>query len=151
MARLYSKKKGKSKSTKPSKEANHAWIRYKPKEVELLIVKLAKEGKTTSQIGLHLRDTYGIPDVKFLTKKKLAKILEEKKLLPKLPENMTALLKRVVALQKHILINKSDKVSQRGLILTESKIRRLTRYYKKTGKLPAEWNYDSKNVSLLIE
>ena len=48
------------------------------KEAELLIAKLAKEGKNASEIGIILRDTYGIPDPKLLFNKKLSKILKEK-------------------------------------------------------------------------
>jgi small subunit ribosomal protein S15 len=151
MARIYSKKKGKSKSTKPSKPTIKAWVRYKPKEVELLVIRLAKEGLSTSSIGLHLRDTYGIPDVKLITKKTITKILHDKNLTSKIPENMMFLLRRVVALQKHLEANKKDQVAKRGLLLTESKIRRLVRYYKNTKVLPANWNYDSKQVGLLIE
>jgi len=150
MARMHSRKKGKSGSTKPVKK-NLTWMKYKPKEVELLVVKLAKEGHAASKIGLILRDTYGIPDVKAITKINISDILEKKKLLPKLPENLTALLKRVVAQQKHLETNKKDVVAKRGLQLTESKIRRLVVYYKKAGKLPKDWNYNPKRVNLLIE
>ncbi len=151
MARMHSRKKGKSGSKRPASPAAPSWLRYKPKEIELLILKLAKEGKTPSQIGLHLRDTYGIPDVKLLTKKKITQILEKKNLVAKIPEDLMALLKRVVALQKHIEANSKDKVSRRGLILTESKVRRLIKYYKATGRLAADWKYDPKNVQLLIQ
>ncbi len=151
MARLYSKKRGKSGSTKPTKKVIHSWVRYKPKEIELLIVKMSKEGSSTSEIGMHLRDTYGIPDTRLITKKRISQILEEKNQLPKIPENITALMKRVAALQKHLENNKVDKVAKRGLQLTEAKIRRLTKYAKKTGRLPADWNYDAKQVGLMIE
>ncbi|MBD3204347.1 30S ribosomal protein S15 [Candidatus Woesearchaeota archaeon] len=151
MARMHSRRKGKSGSTKPSKKVIHSWIRYKPKEIELLIVKLAKQGMTPSQIGLHLRDTYGIPDVKLITKKKISKILVEKKILPEIPEDLMNLLKKVVALQKHLENNKKDKVAIRGLRLTESKVRRLVKYYKESKKLASSWNYNPKNVNLLVE
>ena len=62
MARMHSRKRGKAGSKKPMKKVLPLWVRYKSKELELLIVKLAKEGKTPSQIGVILRDTYGIPD-----------------------------------------------------------------------------------------
>ena len=55
MARMYSRKKGKAGSKKPFKSKAN-WVKYKPKEVELLIAKFAKTGKTGSQIGLILRD-----------------------------------------------------------------------------------------------
>jgi len=150
MARMHSRKKGKSGSTKPHKKS-YTWMNYKPKEVELLILKLAKEGNKASKIGIILRDVYGIPDVKAITKKNISDILKEKNLLPELPENLTALLRRVIALQKHLEINKKDVVATRGLTLTESKIRRLVSYYKKSGRLPETWNYDPKRVNLLIE
>ena len=148
---MYSRKKGKSGSTKPAKKGVYSWMNYKPKEVELLVVKLAMEGSEPSKIGLILRDTYGIPDVKSITKKSISDILEEKKLLKELPENLTALLRRVIELQKHLETNKKDMVGKRGLQLTESKVRRLVKYYKETGRIPDTWKYDAKRVNLLIE
>jgi len=41
--------------------------------------------------------------------------------------------------------------AKRGIELTESKIRRLVNYYKKTGKINKDWKYDPKNLRLLIE
>ena len=151
MARMYSRKKGKSGSTKPVKKGGYTWMSYKPKEAELLVIKLGKEGNSTSRIGLILRDTYGIPDVKAITKKSISDILSKKELLPKLPENLTALLKRIVDLQKHQEANKKDVVAKRGLQLTESKINRLVKYYKRTNRIPDTWKYDPKRVNLLIE
>ncbi|MBN1502228.1 30S ribosomal protein S15 [Candidatus Woesearchaeota archaeon] len=151
MARMHSRKKGKSGSTKPSKKPSHSWVRYKTKEVELLVVKLAKEGKTSSQIGLHLRDTYGIPDVKLITKKKISKILDSRNLSPKIPENLKSLVKKAITVRKHLEKNSKDLVSKRGLQLTESKIRRLVKYYKKNNRLPADWKYDPKTVKLMLE
>ncbi|MEM4397197.1 MAG: 30S ribosomal protein S15 [Candidatus Woesearchaeota archaeon] len=151
MARMHSRAKGKAGSKKPSKKSNYTWMNYKPKEIEMLIIKLAKEGNSTSKIGLILRDSYGIPDVKAILKKNISDILEKKELLPKVPENLSSLLHRVIALQKHLENNKKDTTAKRGLMLTESKIRRLVKYYKKTGKLPETWNYDPARVKLLIE
>jgi len=151
MARMYSRKKGKSGSKRPSSKTLPTWVRYKSKEVELLIVKLAKEEKTASQIGLFLRDTYGIPDVKRLVGKKISTILKEHSLLPKIPEDLMALIKKAIALKKHLDENKQDRVAKRGLQLTESSIRRLIKYYKRIKKLPVDWKYDSKTVSLLVE
>ncbi|MBU0757679.1 MAG: 30S ribosomal protein S15 [Nanoarchaeota archaeon] len=151
MARMYSRKKGKSGSTKPTKPQLQNWVRYKPKEIELLIVKLAKEGNTSSQIGLHLRDTYGIPDIKLIAQSSISEILKKKKLLAEIPEDLMFVLKRVVALQKHLETNKHDEVGKRGIILAESKVKRLVKYYKKTGLLAEDWKYDRKKVSLMIE
>ena len=88
MARMHSRKRGKSGSKRPLRKTQLSWIRYKPKEIELLIVKLAKEEKTPSEIGLIMRDTYGIPDIKAVVGKPITKILEEHKLSSKLPEDL---------------------------------------------------------------
>jgi len=151
MARMYSGARGKSGSTKPSKKVVPGWLKYKPKEIELLIVKYAKEGKNPSQIGVYLRDEYGIPDVKVVTGKNISQILKEKNLLKEIPEDLMALIRRAVLLRKHMDENKKDMSAKRGLILTESKIKRFTKYYKRTAKLPLEWKYDPKKIKLVVE
>lgn len=148
---MYSRKKGKAGSTRPSKKKLPSWVRYKPKEVELLIVKLAKDGKTPSQVGMVLRDIYGIPLTSKITGKRISKILEEKKLLGKLPEDIMALIKKSIAVRKHIEINHKDESAQRGLDLTESKIKRLVKYYKRIGKLTEDWKYQPERIRLYIE
>lgn len=151
MARMYSRKKGKSKSTKPIKKELPSWLRYKPNEVELLVTKLAKDDISTSKIGLYLRDMYGIPDVKSITKKSISHILKEKKILSELPEDLTALIKKSVLIRKHLEANKKDMPAKRGLQLTESKISRLVNYYKRKGVLSDYWKYDSEKASLLVQ
>ena len=151
MARMFSRKKGKSGSTNPVTKSVPSWVKYSAKEVELLIVKYAKEGKTPSQIGLYLRDEYGIPDVKMLLKKSVTQILDEKKLSKKLPEDLMALLKKVLAIQEHLEHNHKDEPAKRGLTLTESKILSLVRYYKKTGRVSKDWNYNPKQIKMYIE
>ena len=151
MARMHSRKRGKSGSKNPVKKTVPSWVRYKANEVELLIVKLAKEGNTASQIGIQLRDGYGIPDVKIITKKTITKILAEKKLLKELPEDLMALIRKNVLVRKHLENNHKDMVGKRGLQLADSKIKRLVDYYKKSGRIAADWKYDPKKLKLLIE
>ena len=151
MARMHSRRKGKAGSLRPAKPTKPTWIRYKPNEIELLITKLAKEGKSTSKIGIILRDSYGIPDVKLLTGKTITKILKEKNLITGLPENLQDLIKKAIAVRKHLEANKKDMTAKRGLQLTESKIRRLTKYYKKTKVLPKDWNYDPSKARTYVE
>ncbi|MCD6464660.1 30S ribosomal protein S15 [Candidatus Woesearchaeota archaeon] len=150
MARLYSHKKGKSRSTKPAVKKKPVWMQYSAREVELLVVKLAKEGLTPSKIGIKLRDVYGIPDVKVITGKSITKILAEKQLLPELPEDLAELLKKAVRVKQHLDNNKHDMTAKRGLQLTESKILRLVKYYKRVGKLPKDWKYNLEQVKLLV-
>ncbi|MBW2965339.1 30S ribosomal protein S15 [Candidatus Woesearchaeota archaeon] len=151
MSRMHSRAKGVSGSKKPFKKTVPSWIRYKPKEVEMLILKMAKEGKAPSKIGLTLRDTYGIPDVKTLTGKRVTQILAEKKLLSDVPEDLRELIRKAALVRKHLEDNKQDRTALRGLQLTESKIKRLVKYYKGTGRLAVEWKYIPSKASTYLE
>lgn len=151
MAKMHSRGRGTSGSKKPLKPAKPTWVRYEPKEIERLIHKFAKEGKTSSEIGIILRDSYGVPSVKLLTGKSITELLAEKKLLPELPEDVIALMKRSVTIRKHLEANKHDMSALRGLQFTESKIKRLIKYYKNTGKVAPEWKYDPTAVKRYTE
>ena len=147
---MHSRDKGKSGSTRPSKLVKPTWIRYNEKEVIMIIEKLTKEGYKPSMIGMILRDTYGIPSVRLVTGKKITQILEEKGLKPKLPEDLVALMRKAVNIRKHMEKNKQDMSAKRGLQLTESKILRLVKYYKRTNKIPADWKYNPKDAQMYI-
>jgi len=151
MARMHSRDKGKSGSTKPSGKKVPSWMGYKSKEVELLVGKLGKEGKTSSQIGIFLRDNYGIPDVKLVSSKKITQILKEKKLLHEIPEDLRSLIKKSIVIRKHLEENHKDEPAKRGLQLTESKIKRLVKYYIQSKKLPADWKYDFRKATMYVE
>ncbi len=151
MARMHSRKRGKHGSKKPAKKTAPSWIRYKPKEVELIIAKLAKEGKSTSQIGVLLRDIYGIPSVSALCGKSITAVLNDKKMLPEMPEDLVALFKRYAAVKKHLETNKHDETAARGLSLAESKINRLVKYYKRTNRIPETWKFDSSRMGFFAE
>ena len=127
------------------------WLRYKPQEVELLIAKFAKEGKSSSELGIILRDTYGIPDVRLLCKKKISQILKEKKLAQEIPDDLLALIRRSVAVRKHLETNHKDETAKRGIILTESKVKALTKHYKKIGKLSSEWKFDPERAGFFTK
>ena len=123
----------------------------KKEEVEKLVVELAKKGYTPSMIGLILRDSYGIPNVKKITGKKITQILAENDISLEIPEDLLNLLKRAVRLREHLKIHRKDKHSERGLILIESKIRALAKYYKRVGKLPQDWKYDPEEAKILVQ
>lgn len=151
MARRYSRRKGVSGSKKPIVKTKQAWLRYQPKEIELIIVKLARGGKNASQIGIALRDIYGVPDVRMALGRRMADILAEKNLLPHLPDDMTALIRRSLAIRKHLEENKKDMTAKRGMQLTDAKINALAKYYKGIGKVPLEWKYDPETVKVYLE
>ncbi len=150
MAKMHSRKRGKSGSKKPAVSNAQQWVSYSAAEIEQLVVKIAKTGKSASVIGMVLRDSYGIPDVQKLTQKKITKILAEHKLAPELPEDLVALIRKQIALLKHLENNKQDMPVRRGLMLTESKIRRLTKYYKRTKVLAADWAYSADKARLVV-
>ena len=151
MAKMHSRKKGISGSKCPLKKSKPTWIRYKPKEIEMLVAKLAKEGQSASMIGITLRDSYGIPDVKLLADKSVSQILADKKLMPKLPEDLIALMRKALAVKKHLEANKHDMSALRGLQLTESKIKRNIKYYKATKKIPIDFKYEPENLKMYTE
>ena len=151
MARMHSRKKGQSGSTKPVVKTVPSWVKYTAKEIELLIGKFAKDGKSSSQIGLYLRDEYGIPDVKLLVGKTISQVVTDKGLAKKLPEDVMSLMNRVLAIKAHLDNNKKDQPARRGLTLTESKILRLVKYYKTTGRIDKSWNYNPNEIKMNIE
>ena len=150
MARMHHRKKGKSSSTRPPRATLPEWCTIPAEEVEDLVIKLAREGQKPSIIGMILRDQYGIPLVKLVTKKTICQILRENDLLAPIPEDLTNLIVQATNLRKHLEENKKDKTSKRGLILIESKIHRLSKYYRRNKVLPADWKYDYKKAAQLI-
>ncbi|MBU0456753.1 MAG: 30S ribosomal protein S15 [Nanoarchaeota archaeon] len=150
MARMHSRDKGKSGSTKPIKKVP-SWASYKGKDVEKLINKYAKAGKSSSEIGMILRDSYGINSVKALTGKKIVTILKENNLNKELPEDLLNVIKKITEIKRHLEKNKQDQTAKRGFLLTSSKIRRLVKYYKSTNKLPADWKLDMNRLKVYIE
>ena len=57
---------------------------------------------------------------------------------------------QAVAVRKHLERNRKDKDSKFRMILIESRIHRLARYYKTVGVLPPTWKYESATASTLV-
>ena len=127
------------------------WVKHNKEDVEKLVLKLAKERYSGAQIGMVLRDQYGIPDVKAITGKSISQILESGGISYEIPEDMMNLLKKAVNLRAHLENNKPDKLSKHGLENLESKIRKLGKYYSKKGKLAKDWKYDPELSKLLVQ
>lgn len=147
MARMHSRDKGKSGSSKPAKRVP-TWAPFKGKEVEKLVLKYAKAGKDSSEIGMILRDSYGINSVKALTEKKIGQILKENNLQPELPEDLLNLIKKLIDVKTHFEKNKQDMTSKRGVLLTSSKIRRLVKYYTRSGRVAKDFNVDMNRLKM---
>ena len=146
---MYARKAGRSGSKRVYRDGKPEWLRYEKDEVEDIIIKLAKQGLAPARIGLVLRDTYGIPDVR-LYGIKISRVLEKAGLLQDYPEDLMNLFRRAVNLRKHLEKHKKDYHSKRGLQLMESKIRRLVKYYISIGRLPKGWKYDPEKVRLIV-
>jgi len=148
---MHSRKKGKSGSTKPTSPVKPSWLRHSEQEIELIITKLSKEGKSPSQIGVILRDIYGIPYVGLVLKKSITEVLASKKISAEIPEDLLALVRKAVLVRKHMDKNSHDMTAKRGLQLTESKIQRLTKYYRRISRLAQEWKYDPATATMYLE
>ena len=67
------------------------------------------------------------------------RVLKANGLGPKLPEDLYHLVKKAVTVRKHLERNRKDKDSKFRLILIESRVHRLARYYRRTNQLPPNW------------
>jgi len=150
MARMYSRRNGKSKSTHPLRTDPPKWIDMSVEEIEQKIVDLQNQNHSSAMIGTILRDSYGIVDVKLVTGKKITKILEEKGKKRNIPEDLENLIVKALRLRKHLETYPKDVHNKRALQLTESKVRRLVKYYIKKHTLPPEWRYKPETVEVLI-
>jgi small subunit ribosomal protein S15 len=148
---MHSRKKGNAGSKRPYRTSPPEWVEYNSEEVKELVLKLANEGQTPSRIGTIMRDQNGVPNVKLSTGKKIAKILEENDIKPDLPEDLINLIIKAVTLDKHLKSNPKDRSSKRGLQLTESKIRRLVKYYQWSNRISGDWKYNIKTAKLLVK
>jgi len=146
---LPKRERGSSHSTRPVSKRPPTWCKYKPEEVEAIVVKLAKEGYNPSKIGTILRDQHGIPLTKPIAGRTIYQILKDAGMAPPLPEDLETLLKKAARLHVHLEKNKKDLHNKRALQLIEAKIHKLSRYYKRRGILPPDWKYDVKAASLI--
>jgi len=151
MSRMHSPKKGKSGSTRPHLEENPDWVRLDEEEIRELIVDLAKKGETASEIGITLRDQYGVPNVELAIAESITEVMEANDLGSEIPEDLLALMEKAVNLKDHLEEHPKDKSNRKSLRLVESKIRRLVDYYKEQGKLEEDWRYSMDKAEILTQ
>jgi len=150
MGRMHSFGKGISRSCLPYKRTPPAWLKVTAAEVIEQVTKLARKGLTPGQIGTILRDSHGISKVKNVTGTRILRILRSNGLAPAFPEDLYHMIKKAVTIRKHLEKNKKDKSAKFRLILTESRIHRIVRYFKRTGGVPPNWKYESSTASALV-
>ena len=104
------------------------WMKHTQKEIDAIVVKLAKQGLTSEKIGLTLRDSYGVPKAKLLGKS-VSKILKENKLYK--DTDMKNLGKKEESIKSHLEKNKQDKRARRALTIINARIRKRKKYSAK--------------------
>ena len=132
---------GKSHSTRPSTHNLPTWVSSANSDLTSLIVQLSRDGLTPSGIGIKLRDEHSIPLAKPLLGKSITNVLADNDIVTELPEDLSQLVKKAVSLQKHLRAHNTDRRNIRSLELIEAKIHRLSKYYKRIGKLQRNWKY----------
>ena len=69
---------------------------------------------------------------------------------PEIPEDLYCLIKKAVSVRKHLDKFRQDKDAKFRLILIESRIHRVARYYKSVKALPPTFKYESATASTLV-
>jgi small subunit ribosomal protein S15 len=151
---MHTRRRGSSSSDKPVADEPPEWSDVDADDVEARIVELAEQGYEPSQIGMKLRDEgvkgTPVPNVKLATGKKVTTILEEHDAGSDLPEDLTNLMERAIRLRRHMEENPQDAQNKRALQNTESKIRRLVKYYR-GDELDEEFTYSYDVAVELLE
>ncbi|XP_050502161.1 40S ribosomal protein S13-like [Diabrotica virgifera virgifera] len=98
MGRMHAPGKGIAQSALPYRRSVPTWLKVTPEEVKDHIFKLGKKGLTPSQIGVILRDSYGVAQVRFVSGNKILRIMKAMGLAPDLPEDLYYLIKKAVAI-----------------------------------------------------
>lgn len=139
---MHSDGRGSSGSKKPVDAQKPDWVDYDEEEVVDLVLKLRDEGLQPAQIGLRLRDQYGIPSVEQITEKTVTEILEENDASLEIPEDLQNLVNKAEDIQEHMKTNPEDAQAERRLELTEAKIRRIAQYHRDNGNISDNWKYE---------
>ena len=151
MARMHSKGKGTSGSSKPNIDTAPSRSESDKGTVEELIIKYANEGHSSAKIGTLLRDMHAVPDVRLVMGERISQTLSRNDLESKYPEDMMNLMRKALSLIDHLSNNKKDLHNRRQLELCESRLRRLARYYVVTGRIPSTWAYKRDQLRLMVE
>ena len=151
MARMHSKGKGTSGSSKPNNDTAPSWSELDKGTVEELILKYANEGHSSAKIGTLLRDMHAVPDVRLVMCERISQTLSRNNLDSTYPEDMMNLMRKALSLIDHLSSNKKDLHNRRQLELCESRLRRLAKYYVGTGRISSTWTYKRDQLRLMVE
>ncbi|CAN0865468.1 40S ribosomal protein S13, partial [Linum grandiflorum] len=131
--------KGISASALPYKRTPPSWLKISSQDVRAQIVIYCLSVLTPSQIGVILRDSHGIAQVRSVTGSNILRILKASGEFYLFHcDCLFLLLGGGFACKMAVAIRK-DKDPKFRLILVEIGIHRLARYYNNTKKLPPVW------------
>ena len=92
MARMHSKGKGTSGSSKPNIDTVPSWSESDKGTVEELIIKYANEGHSSAKIGTLLRDMHAVPDVRLVMGERISQTLSRQTCQSYLPRSLQRFL-----------------------------------------------------------
>lgn len=151
MAKLHSKKKGKSGTKRPKSKIASEFVSIEPEEIKKIIRELAKENVPQTRIGLILRDKYGVASIRSSIGVTISQFLKKENMSPEYPDDLLTLIKKAVRMRDHLKSKKKDLRNKVKLTHVESKIQRLVVYYSRKGRIPQGWRYDPEKVALLVK
>ncbi len=151
MARLHSKKKGKSGTKRPKTNEVPEWVKMTKEEIQEIIVKSAREGAPASKIGLMLRDKYGVANVSAILGMSILAFMNKEQVAGEYPEDLLNLIRKAVRMNEHLKGTRNDTSNDVKLMHVESKIQRLVKYYVNKGRLPQNWKYEREKAALIVK
>ena len=90
---------------------------------------------TVAVTGIGKRLHVASLQVKAVNGSSILRLLKGLGLAPEIPEDLYHLIKKAVSMRKHLELFRKDKDGKFRLILVESRIHRLARYYRVSGRL----------------
>ncbi len=151
MARLHSRKHGKSGTKRQKSNVSPKWVDADKSQVQDFIIKSVKEGMPLAKIGIILRDKFSVPSIRPFLGMSMSAFVKKENALPEYPEDLLNLIKKAVRLRGHLKTSKKDVHNKVKLLHIESKINRLVKYYTSSGRMPESWKYHADTAALLVK
>ncbi|KZP11359.1 hypothetical protein FIBSPDRAFT_1050810 [Athelia psychrophila] len=140
MGRMRAPGKGISSSALPHRRGPPTWLKTTP----AMTSSSTSSSSTAPNKILRVLKSNGAPPPPFLP------IASGIGLAPSISEDLWFPVRKAVAVRRHLVVNRKDKDSKFCLILIESRIHRLVRYYTTKQQIPPTFKYDSATASTLI-
>ena len=123
MARIHARRRGIASSVRPFRQEVPEWSNTDVQEIEKKIIELRKAGLSCAEIGLVLRDKFGVPNVKLVTGKRVNAIVRENDFDTDISDDLRNLMPNALGMRKHLAEIKKALPNKRLLQLTGSILR----------------------------